>query len=656
MSTYIATFNRAAVVSSVEQWTNFQADAVFDTNAASVPERSYLICGTDPVPDDIKYKQITAVSFYCYVYEIYSSSYYKIDLRVLADKFDEGSITFADIDWDAVLFLDYVTYAPDNSWCEKAFSSSFANIIGKVINNGLILELEGSIESPTGTNKPYFELTYGDENAGLNITPNYPIGSATISKSIPTTFSWTASPQTKNTLVAVTPQSAVIRWRYLGESSYTEIPCETPTEITLPGNTFAEGTIQWQVEVTANSGAVTTSEWATTEVKEPTSSAIASYPVNAVLDGSAEQTFRWEHVISNGTAQQAFELQTSPDGSSWATIRTAETEQTSATFEAGTFDAGELWWRVRTYNLEGVAGDWSEAAHCIVIAAPEAPSITVDDTSPKFVLRWQQSGQQAYELMVDGTIIAKKYTAESLYKHTGYLDPGAHVVKIRIQNKYQMWSDWGIANLQIENLSGSAIQLTAIGKNEVLLSWITSDEYTGYIVYRNGARIAETTETSFIDHFAVGETMYQVRGVYADSGYYTLSNISTVTIIPETMMIADVKSPLWINLPLSASSLRATGINASQSVTYTHYVGNDLPSAEVGEAVTKSYDLECAFKITDLGRIRQFETLLGKTVCIKTPSQRRIFGVVSQMTASENRFYVAYRLPITEIKWEEYTP
>ena len=74
---------------------------------------------------------------------------------------------------------------------------------------------------------------------------------------------------------------------------------------------------------------------------------------------------------------------------------------------------------------------------------------------------------------------------------------------------------------------------------------------------------------------------------------------------------------------------------------------------EIGEAVSKSYDLECAFKATDFGSIRQFEALLGKVVCIKTPSQRRIVGVMSQMSGKENRFYVAYSAAITEIRWEE---
>ena len=652
MPTIKITFDRAAVVSGIEKWTNYPVGSVYNTEAASMPERPYLVCGASAGDlSSIKYKEITAAELYVYVYTVIGTAHTDIQLYNISEPFVESEVTYASLRWGG--YAARSIYTPDNSWSSITFYTHNHAEIRSAIENGLIFALYGSIESPKGTKKPYFELTYGGDNVGVTVHQSYPTGSATISKSIDTSFSWDVYPATHATIEPVAAKSAVLRWRYLGASTYTEVSCESPTKCTIPANTFSEGTVQWQVVVTANSGVVTTSDWMTTEVKEPVSSAVASYPVNTVLDGSTEQTFLWEHIISNGTAQRAFDLQTSPDGSSWSTIRQVETNLTSATFAPGTFDAGDLWWRVRTYNLAGTAGAWSEPVHCIVIAAPEAPSITADDTSPKFVLRWQQSGQQAYELMVDGVVIAKTFSAESIYRHTGYLEPGTHTVRVRVQNRYQMWSEWGTASLQIENVEGAAIQLSAAGKNEIGLSWSTSGNYTGYIVYRNGFKIAETRDTAYVDHFAVGEAVYQVRGVYADSGNYTLSNAESVTVSPETLLIACVSDPVWIKLPLSTSSLRSAGLSASQSVTYTHYIGSGLPGVEIGEAVSRNYDLDCAFKVTDLERIRQFESLLGKVVCVKTPSQRRIVGVLSQMTARENRFYVTYHVPITEVKWEE---
>lgn len=655
MATLSLTYDRAAIVSAIDRQTHYPAEAIFPAylGTPDASDRKNLISGLSSYPGNIKYKEIVSATYYQYAYLDSLGLSSTGTVYAIENPFDESSVTYNDlITSEGPSVLCWLN-ATKNGWLVSACTS--IETLRNAIKYGTRIEQNHSLdyETPYGTNKPYIKLAYASDDVGAKVTPTYPKGSASISKSIATTFTWKADPQTKFTLEPVNAVSAVLRWKYSGSSSYTEISCDNPTQHTVPANTFAEGTIQWQVEVTANSGVVTTSDWVTTEVKEPVSSAVALSPKNSIIDGSTAQTFAWEHIISNGTAQSAFDLQTSPDASAWTTIRHIATHQTYAEFAAGTFAAGDLWWRVRTYNLANVAGSWSEPVHCIVIAAPAAPSVTADDTSPRFVLRWQQSGQQAYELMVDGVVVAKTFSAESVYRHNGYLEPGAHKVEVRIQNKYQMWSDWGAANLQIENVAGEAIQLSAGGDNEVSLIWSTSGSYDSFIVYRNGVKIAETTTLSYVDHFAIGETLYQVRGVYADSGYYTLSDTATVAISPKTLLIADASNPVWIKLPLSSSSLRSAGLSASQSVTYAHYIGSGLPGAEIGEAVQKSYDIDCAFKATDLENIRQFEALLGKIVCLKTPSQRRIIGVMSQMSAKENLFYVAYSAPITEVRWEE---
>lgn len=652
MPTINIEMTRAALVSNIEKWTNYPAGQTF--KGPQEPLFQFAVFGFSEYPEHIQYRELVQAVFNVYVLDfasdVFNDNYVRFE--ALSVPFDENTVTRESLGTSLYPVSDLYPYIPSGpGWRD---GGSRLGGLARALKYGMLVSSQSAtISTPKSSYKPYVVITYGDKNVGLDLTQTYPTGEATISKAIATTFTWNAAPSTDKTLEPVKAASAKLRWKYSGASGYTEVACDKPTQHTIPANTFSEGTIQWQVVVTANSGTVTTSDWMTTAVKEPVSSAVASYPANSVIDGSMTQTFAWEHIISNGTAQYAFDLQTSPDGSDWTTIRHAVTAQTSAEFAAGTFVAGDLWWRVRTYNLAGTAGAWSDAVHCIVIAAPAAPSITADDTSPRFVLRWQQSGQQAYELMVDGEVVAKTFSAESIYRHDGYLEPGQHKVQVRIQNCYQMWSEWGTANLQIENVEGAEIQLAATGKNEVALSWNSSGTYDRYIVYRNGAKIAEVVNTSYIDQFAVGAASYQVRGVYADSGNYTLSNAVAVTISPETLLIADVSAPVWIKLPLSTSSLRSAGLSASQSVTYTHYIGSGLPGAEIGEAVSRSYNLDCAFKATDLESIRQFEALLGKVVCIKTPSQRRIVGVMSQMNARENRFYVSYSVPITEVRWEE---
>ena len=625
------------------------------TSASTSAETSqYLAVGFEKLPQAYWFNKFERFDVYVYVNS--SVEYWpdKISVDRYLSEFDANAITFNTKPETKYLTQITVISSYYPGYCRGSGDQSWGNVPLDAVKYGCqFRSYDCSMQTSHGSNKPYIEITLKDTIVGLHLSNLTPSAGSVVLKKKPALFSWNAAVSEDDQCYEdVKVESAIFRWK---DESGTVRTFNAGSELSIeiPANTFSGDFIQWQVEVTANSGVVTTSDWVTVSTVEPTSSAVTVRPKNTVIDGAATNVFSWEHVIETGTDQTAFDLQTSTDGASWATLQSVATANTFIEIPGNTFSSGSLHWRVRTYNSDNKPGQWSEPAHCIVIAAPTTPAIVVSDASPRFAIRWQQSGQQAYELMVDGTVIAKTFSAESSYIHDGYIVPGTHTVQVRIQNQYQMWSEWGSATLQINNIEGAEIQLSATGKNEVTLSWNSSGSYYYYILYRNGVKIAETANTFYIDQFAVGETSYQVRGVYADSGNYTLSNVAAVIVCPETLLISDVSDPVWLNLPLFTSSLRSAGLSEAQSVTYTHYIEGGLPDAEIGKEISKSYNLECAFRATDLDRIRQFEALLGKVVCIKTPSQRRIVGVISQINARENRFYVAFSVPITEVRWEE---
>lgn len=95
-------------------------------------------------------------------------------------------------------------------------------------------------------------------------------------------------------------------------------------------------------------------------------------------------------------------------------------------------------------------------------------------------------------------------------------------------------------------------------------------------------------------------------------------------------------------------------MSASRSVTYLHHVGAALPSAEIGEAVTMTYNLDCAFKTSDLEAAKAFEALLGQLVCIKEPGGERYVGVLDSLSKENvRRLYRSYTATITLVDWEE---
>ena len=329
------------------------------------------------------------------------------------------------------------------------------------------------------------------------------------------------------------------------------------------------------------------------------------------------------------------------------------TSDTSVVIPANTLTGGDLYWRVRTYNTDGVAGEWSESAHCIVVAAPDAPLISIVDTAPRFSIRWQQSGQQGYEIMLDGKLIAKKWGETSSYKYDGYLTPGSYTVQVRIQNQYGLWSDWGSAALPITNTEGAAITLYAEADNVARLQWSTTEAYDAYLIYHDGQLIGRTQAMTFTDHFAMGRVSYEVRGVYETAGNYTLSNAVSVEASVDALMISPVKDPAWQKIPLSTSSLRSRSHSATKSVTYLHYTGTALPSAEIGEALDKTYRFDAAFPQTAKAAADAFEALIGKLVCVKDPDGYRIVGVLGTHSLTANPFYRSYSCTVTLVDWKE---
>ena len=146
-----------------------------------------------------------------------------------------------------------------------------------------------------------------------------------------------------------------------------------------------------------------------------------------------------------------------------------------------------------------------------------------------------------------------------------------------------------------------------------------------------------------------------MRGVYSDSGNYGLSNSVTVEIYVPTLMIYDVENKLWLSLKKAATSGRITGISASHNVTYVHYAGQNLPVAEVGEARDRYYNFECAFTHAEKQQAAQFESMLGKVVCIKDQYGNAIISVLDGYSLNLTQFYRAFVVTATEIVWDGVT-
>ena len=377
-------------------------------------------------------------------------------------------------------------------------------------------------------------------------------------------------------------------------------------------------------------------------------------PAGIVIDGTAVNRFSWQHVISTGTAQTKAELQQSTDGSTWSALATVTGADTYWDAPADTFTAGTKYWRVRTYNTDGNAGEWSASAEFIAINAPSTPAITIKSTAPRSTIAWQTSEQQAYQLELSngyqsGTVygVAKEWTSPA------YLSDGAYTVRVRVQNQYGLWSDWGEAALPVTNTPGEAITLTAMAEQAATLSWQTAGSYDFFVVERDGLAIAKTTARQYTDLTSIGSVSYRVRGCYADSANYGLSPAATVEVFPACNTICELAAGAWLDMPLSETQTRSNSKTLSAQISAVHLLGLAYPVAEASEFRDLVLSVTCAIPRGDAADAAALEAMLGRLVCLKTPEGSMATGYIADLQAEADEFMWRYAFDVQNTHRQE---
>lgn len=506
--------------------------------------------------------------------------------------------------------------------------------------------------------KPFLECEYSDDDVGIQASDFAPSSGAFVNRKQKNTFTWACKDDTDLTQVCfaeIKQTSAVFEWRVKNASTSKTINVSgATTACTVPANTFPSGTIEWRVKVTANSGTTTTSAWQEITTTDVTPSCKPVSPSGIVIDATIVNRFSWQHIISTGTPQSKADLQWSADGTTWNTLATVTGENQYYDVPANTFTSGTKYWRVRTYNTDGTASAWSDKAEFIAINAPSAPSIVIQSTGPRPRITWQTSEQEAYQLTLSsGYASGTVYGTEKAWRSPVYLADGSYTVRVRVQNKYGMWSEWSAAALPISHTEGEAINLTVTAGHEAALTWQTAGSYDFYLVERDGVAIARTVQKQYIDHTSIGSVTYRVRGCYDESDNYGVSNSDTVEILPETNMICDLETGVWLEMRLSETQLRTNRTSFSAGVSTVHLAGLAYPVEERSEQRDRALSVACAWPHAQRAAALALEALVGRLVCLKDRYGNMVIGSLPSLESNCDEFMRRYSFTISHTNREE---
>lgn len=518
------------------------------------------------------------------------------------------------------------------------------------------------IYTSRSSNKPSLKVYFSDEDNYICIDKNWSItpSGGYIPKYKVNTFSW----YTNHAGWSVDDDTlnysyCRIKWRENESATVHTIAVNNPIieeinprfhnwKFDVPSGTFLTDDVEYCIEVIDTNGHINASDWIKLTTVEAISSAETLEPANNVVEVTKDVLFRWQHIIRTGTDATRSDLQLSNDGAEFTDFVTVTGAELSYLVPANTISTGNKFWRVRTYNTDNVAGEWSDPVSFIALGQPIINSLSVDST-PKPTIKWQSDDFVGYQIKIDGISYGINYGNDYYFKSPKYLNDGTHTVELRLINQYGIWSDWHTTKFEVSNIAGLSITLELFAVNHLaVLRW--NEGYSNYIVYRDGKAIAKTTNTEYTDIYAIGEHTYFVRGINANSNYYGISNTETILLSTDAAVIADVKLKEFLSLRLSAQSIDTITFGMQTNSNIRNYSGAVYPVAELSKQ--KAINVTGRTVFANVDDALKFEAMIGRIVCYKVKNVT-VIGLLTAQTKRITTFYTEYDFSISQTEFEE---
>lgn len=414
-------------------------------------------------------------------------------------------------------------------------------------------------------------------------------------------------------------KSSTLHIKANGASNATEYTIDgAANSFIVPQDVLDAGGFEWSVGVTNEFDAFSGySDTATITTVDSIPSTVIVAPKNTYVNASEEAVFEWQHVISTGSPQNRYELQVLVGGE-WQTLEEQETALTSAVIPAEQLSSTITAWRVRTANNDGVYGEFSDPASVVLIVAPHVSGVAVTGNVLP-VVSWQSDDQQGYEVMVDDTSSGVHYGTQKTYAWQDLLADGAHSVKVRVVNRFGLYSEWVSVTHTVVNAGlETAPVLTAVAENglDVELRW-TGAGYSAVRIYRDGALLDNLTgyATQYTDHTATGRHVYSVRvsdasGNYADSA----PAVADPRIRDAAIAVEGVWD--WVRLvyaPGADAPQRSVSLAPVYALNY--YSGRAYPAVEMSAHRSATYSV--SYALDDAGDAERLRGMLGRVVVHK---------------------------------------
>lgn len=277
---------QSAVVKYDQPNQNFASETILNGSI-----NNKLLLKFEEPADEYKYKKIVSVSPAVYVAATSTFGYQSLYAYANESRFDEATVTYntspTGYDGNSLLFRS------NDLPAFLAVNLQSASRARKCLNYGVQVNAAQYCNISTGkaaaNRKPYLDFFFDDTPITIRISPS---SNRTLYKEAQSSYTWSTTASSDDSMLPVTQASAKFRWRVNAAGTIHEIQIAGETKsVTIPAGTFSTDTVEAQIEVTANNGETSSTDWMTFTVKN-VMLADAS-PKSGFVDEKTPTRFSW---------------------------------------------------------------------------------------------------------------------------------------------------------------------------------------------------------------------------------------------------------------------------------------------------------------------------------------------------------------------------
>lgn len=393
-------------------------------------------------------------------------------------------------------------------------------------------------------------------------------------------------------------------------------------------------------------------------------------PVGTYKDNKSVIRFSWQYNSPVGGEQTKFDLQWSIDQSNWTTI-SQTTANTYYDMPADTFPAGNVYWRVRTYNEYNEVSEYCAIQTFYAVGAPDTPAIySVQTDTSRPVVSWFAFGQHFYRLQLLAGDMLIYDTGEQpnisarQHKIPVFLADGTYRARLRIRNEFGIYSEW-TESVFVISTAKPAKPTLALQRSEYGIELQIADMADYALIYRSDygtgdyVCIGKTMSTTYIDNSVRNKAEYQyyVRSVAemaSDVETYEDSDTQFIQAEFRHSLIAPVSD--LTNIFVFTRSLDGPpkrSYSNSPGGSFVQYSGRKRPVWESDEHIAAGWSM--TYFLRTWAEVERFIDLYERnaTVLYRDAKGRKMYGVMTGLTIDDDRYGYVVSFTVNEVDFKE---